>query len=123
MIFLKLDVSLQDTQCFSAITPTFSDIKTAFSASWTPITNVATELHTEIQMVDRLATYATTQLVRNSNYYKLTTDCLTLSRIPGISNKEIAVGEALETDLDDKYDMPKYCLIDSEKSWSDYQLI
>lgn len=82
MVVLKLDVGLEDNQCFTAKAPTLSDITPALSAAWLPVTGVKTELHTEIALDDRLATYTTTNLRRNTHYFKLTTECLTRTRIP-----------------------------------------
>ena len=117
---LKLDVGLEDNQCFTTKTPTLSDITPALSAAWLPITGVKSELHAEIGLDDRLATYATTSLRRNTHYYKLTTECLTRTRIPYIEDKEIAISESLAADPDDDYDMPKYCDIDQETQWTGY---
>ena len=82
-----------------------------------------TEIHAEIAFDDRLATYETTKLRRNTHYYKLTTECLTPTRIPFIEDKEIAIAESLAGDPDDEYDMPKYCDIDQETQWIGYYLI
>jgi len=82
-----------------------------------------TEIHTEILQVDRLATYSVTPLVRNTHYFKLTTDCLTLTHIPYIEDKETVVGELLETDWDDTYTMPEYCVVDTFEQWTGYQLL
>jgi hypothetical protein len=119
-VVFKLDVGLEDNQCFSAKAPTLNDITPALTTAWLPITGGKTELHAEIALDDRLATYATVKLRRNTHYYKLTTECLTPTRIPFIEDKEIAIAESLAADPDDEYDMPKYCDIDQETQWTGY---
>jgi hypothetical protein len=45
-------------------------------------------------------------MMRNQDYYKLPTDCVTPTRIPGIPDKSIMVGDFLELDFNDVYTMP-----------------
>ena len=97
---------------FTAMTPTFIDISTGFIANWAPVTGLTSEIHTEIAVVDRLSTFSMAPMIRNTHYFKLTTDCLSLTSIPYIKDKDITVGEKLDEDWDDDYNVPKYCAWD-----------
>ena len=52
---------------------------------------------------------------------KLTTECLTCTRIPFIEDKDIAIAESLAADPDDNYDMPKYCDVDQKTEWTGFR--
>ena len=53
-------MGLEDNHCFTTKAPTLNTITTPLTAAWVPITGVKTEIHAEIALDDRLATYATT---------------------------------------------------------------
>ena len=77
------------------------------SALWTSINPLpVTQEHVEIAITDKTATYVPTYSVRNSNYYKLSTDCVTSTRIPGVPDKSIMAGDLLQLDSDDLYMIP-----------------
>ena len=52
-----MDLTLEDNNCFSTLTPTVVNITVAMSAKWTLIANVKSEIHTEIALGDASATY------------------------------------------------------------------
>ncbi len=63
----------------------------------------------EITVTDKTATFVPNFSARNSIYYKLSTGCVTSTRIPGVPDKSIMSGDLVQLDSDDSYKVPQYC--------------
>jgi hypothetical protein len=104
----KVDLSLTDNNCFARVAAALPVQKNVITtALWTSLIPLPkTEEHVEIAISDKTGSFVPVYSMRNSIYFKLSTECVTSTRIPGVPDKSILAGDLLQLDSDDSYTIP-----------------
>ena len=62
-------------------------------------------------------------MLRNREFFQLSTDCITAVRSPGVEDKTIPVGTLFSVDSDDSYVFPSMCYGTEDKTWDTFALV